>query len=44
MILQLLTSEPLTAAQKLYRSLGFQEIQPYCFNPIDGALYMSLDL
>lgn len=38
------TLDTMTVAQKLYRSLGFKEIEPYCFNPIDGALYMSLDL
>ena len=38
------TLETMTAAQRLYRSLGFQEIHPYCFNPIDGALFMSLHL
>jgi len=28
----------------LYRSLGFKSIQPYRFNPIEGALFMELAL
>ena len=28
----------------LYRRLGFKEIAPYCTNPIEGALYMELEL
>ena len=42
MRLDTLTS--MTAANQLYRSLGFAEIGPYRPNPIKGALYLELDL
>lgn len=32
------------AAVAMYRQLGFREIAPYRPNPIDGALYMELEL
>jgi putative acetyltransferase len=39
------TVEPVMKdAVVLYRKLGFQEIAPYCSNPIAGALYMELEL
>lgn len=31
-------------AMKLYRSLGFQPISPYRYNPIEGAIFMELSL
>jgi len=39
------TVEPVMRdAVAMYRKLGFQEIAPYCPNPIAGATYMELEL
>jgi N-acetylglutamate synthase-like GNAT family acetyltransferase len=34
----------MTDAQNLYRSLGFIEIPPYRFNPIEGSKFMEASL
>ncbi len=34
----------MTEAIALYRSVGFEEIQPYRHNPIEGAIFMELEL
>ena len=38
------TLKSLEEANELYRSLGFEECEPYRYNPLDDALYMELDL
>src|ERR1700719_3883742 len=43
--LRLDTFEPIMKkAVAMYRQLGFREIPPYRQNPIEGALYMELEL
>jgi carbonic anhydrase len=38
------TVPSMTAANALYRSLGFREIEAYRHNPIQGALFFELNL
>lgn len=38
------TLDDMEAARGLYRSLGFEEIPPYYYNPIAGAHYLKVDL
>lgn len=38
------TIPSMKAAVSLYTSLGFKEIEPYRFNPIEGARFMELEL
>jgi GNAT superfamily N-acetyltransferase len=38
------TLASMAAARRLYASLGFREIAPYCFNPFPDAVFLELDL
>lgn len=39
------TVEPVMKdAVAMYRRLGFREIAPYCTNPVEGAMYMELEV
>jgi hypothetical protein len=34
----------MSRALRLYSNLGFRPIEPYVFNPIEGAIFLGLDL
>lgn len=38
------TVPQMQAAIKLYKTAGFYDIEPYRFNPIEGAIYMEKEL
>lgn len=38
------TLSTMRPALQLYKALGFQEIEPYVFNPIEGAIFLGLNL
>jgi len=38
------TTPFMNEATSLYRSLGFYDTEPYCYNPVPGAVYLKLDL
>jgi putative acetyltransferase len=43
-LMRLDTIPSMKQANMLYRVLGFKEIPPYRFNPIEGAIFFELNL
>ena len=43
-VMRLDTLSSMESANTLYPSLGFRQIKPYRHNPIEGAIYMELNL
>jgi ribosomal protein S18 acetylase RimI-like enzyme len=43
-LMRLDTVSTMNAARAVYRSLGFVEIAPYTYNPLEQAVYMELKL
>jgi ribosomal protein S18 acetylase RimI-like enzyme len=38
------TLPAMTSALQLYEALGFKPVEPYVVNPLDGAIFLGLDL
>jgi ribosomal protein S18 acetylase RimI-like enzyme len=38
------TLPSMLAARQLYDKLGFRPVGPYVYNPIDGVIFLGLDL